>query len=263
MARPPAPGCVLITGATGGIGAALAHAYAAPGRTLILLGRNPGRLAQLQSDCESLGARVEPCVLELSDLDAVRERIGKLAEGHRIDLAIVNAGVTGNIGVAGAGESWAEIEQIMTVNARAAIATVTALLPAMRRRRAGHIALVSSLSAWYGLPLTPAYCASKAALKAYGEALGGWLAREGIAVTVVLPGFVASAMSDQFPGPRPFLMRAEQAARRIRCGLARGQARISFPWPLAFGMWGLAVLPAGVSRWIMTRLGYAGRGAGH
>ena len=167
-----------------------------------------------------------------------------MADQYRIDLVIVNAGITSHLGQAGEAESWADIERVMTVNARAAMATVTALLPAMRRRGTGQIALISSLSAWYGLALTPVYCASKAALKAYGEALGGWLAPEGIGVTVVLPGFVASAMSDRFPGPRPFMMSADQAARRIRRGAGAGATPHQFP-PAAGVRY---VVPGGAAR---------------
>jgi short-subunit dehydrogenase len=136
------------------------------------------------------------------------------------------------------------------------MATVSGVLPAMRSRGRGQVALVSSLSAWYGLPLTPSYCASKAGLKAYGEALRGWLAAEGVAVNVVLPGFVTSEMSASFPGPQPMLLHPEQAARRIARGLALNRARISFPFPLNFGMWWLAVLPAGLSQQILRWLGY-------
>lgn len=254
----PTPSCVFITGATGGIGAALAKVYAAPGRTLILHGRDPDRLNRVQRTCEDLGARVEICLLDLSDVSSTLIAVTALAERQPIDLAIVNAGVTHGIEAMGDGESWGEIERVMTINANAAMATVSALLPSMRQRKAGQIALISSLSAWYGLGLTPAYCASKAALKAYGEALGGWLCPQGIGVTVVLPGFVRSAMSEHFRGPRPFLMTADQAARRIRDGLKRDRPRISFPQPLALGMWCLALLPAGASRWILGRLGYAG-----
>ena len=259
MHRRPPPACVLITGASGGIGAALARAYAAPGTTLILQGRDAGRLGEVRRACEDRGARADVWVRDLADLDGLPAAVDALAQRHRIDLAIVNAGVTHHIGAAGEGECWADIEWVMAINARAAMATVSGLLPSMRRRGAGQIALISSLSAWYGLALTPAYCASKAAIKAYGESLGGWLAPQGIGVTVVLPGFVSSAMSDRFPGPRPFLVTADQAARSIRRGLERGRARIAFPRPLALGMWCLAVLPAGISRWILGLLGYAGR----
>ena len=256
MRRRSPTDCIFITGASGGIGAALAIAYAAPGKILILHGRDVTRLGELQRACEARGARVDLWVRDLADLDGLPEAVAELAGQYQIDLAVVNAGVTHHIGAGGEGESWADVEWLMAINARAAMATVSGLLPSMQRRGAGQIALVSSLSAWYGLALTPAYCASKAAIKAYGEALGGWLAPQGVEVAVVLPGFVMSAMSERFPGPRPWLMSADRAARIIRRGLERRRARIAFPLPLDLGMRCLSVLPAGLSRGVLTLLGY-------
>jgi short-subunit dehydrogenase len=176
--------------------------------------------------------------------------LGGLAE---LDLAIVNAGVSSG---GRARESWEEIDRVLEANLRGAIASVTALLPRMRARGRGQIALMSSISAWYGLPPTPAYSASKAALKAYGEALGGWLAREGIEVSVLMPGFVRTPMSDRFPGPKPFMLEPDDAASRILRGLAAGRARISFPFPLDFGMWLLGVLPAALSQRLLRAVGF-------
>ena len=133
-----------------------------------------------------------------------------------------------------------------------------AILPGMRQRQAGQIVLVSSLAGYFGLPVTPTYCATKAGIKAYGEALRGWLAPEGIQVNVVMPGYVASPMCDAMPGPKPFLWQPAKAARFIRRGLEKNQARISFPFPLNFGTWFLAVLPASMSLWILGLLGYRG-----
>jgi short-subunit dehydrogenase len=147
---------------------------------------------------------------------------------------------------------------VIQVNIRAALATVCALVPAMRRRGAGQIALVSSIAAWHGVPLTPAYSASKAALKAYGEALRGALAPAGIEVNVVLPGFVRTAMSDKFPGPKLFMLSAEDAARRIVRGLARDRARISFPLLPSLFMRSLALLPAAAAQRILRSMGYGG-----
>ena len=141
---------------------------------------------------------------------------------------------------------------------RRPLATVDAVLPAMRARGRGQIALISSLAAYYGLPVTPSYCASKAAIKTYGEALRGWLAREGVRVSVVMPGYVESKMCREMPGPKPFLWSPERAARCIRRGLARNQARISFPFPLNFGTWWLSVLPPTVSQRILRLLDYGG-----
>ena len=250
--------CVLITGATGGIGGALAEVYAEPGSTLILQGRQVDRLAELEAKCTARGAQVLTKLLDVRDREALAAWLVELSEKKTPDLVIVNAGVNTNIGPEGKGERWADVEALVEVNVLAAMATVNAVLPAMRSRGSGQIVLVSSLAAWFGLPIIPSYCASKAALKAYGEALRGWLAPEGIRVNVVMPGYVESAMCRAMPGPKPFLWTPERAARAIRRGLLKNRARITFPFPLDLGTWFLAVLPAGVSERIVRWLGYRG-----
>ncbi|HPU79808.1 SDR family NAD(P)-dependent oxidoreductase, partial [Accumulibacter sp.] len=107
-------------------------------------------------------------------------------------------------------------------------------------------------------PVAPSYCASKAAIKVYGEAMRGWLAAEGIRINVVMPGYVESSMCRAMPGPKPFLWSAERAARYIRRGLERNRARISFPFPLNLGTWFLSVLPPTVSARILRLLNYGG-----
>jgi short-subunit dehydrogenase len=126
----------------------------------------------------------------------------------------------------------------------------------MRRRGSGQIALVSSLAAYYGLPQTPTYCASKAALRAYGEALRLRLAPQGIAVSVVLPGFIDTSMTAGLKGPKPSLMSPERAAMLVRRGLERNRARIAFPRSLAWGLLWLSVLPPPLAERIMRTLGF-------
>lgn len=257
------PRRILITGATGGLGAALARLYAGPGVSLALHGRDAAKLEQLAQDCRRAGAEVELHEVDLSDSARLRDWLAGLAAQPAPDLAIVNAGLTSHIGRTGAGESWPEAEKLLQVNLVAAIALTEALLPGMRKAGRGQIALISSLSAYFGLPLTPSYCASKAGLMAYGEALRGWLAPEGVTVNVVLPGFVRSAMSDRFPGPKPFMLSPERAARIILRGLARDKARIAFPIPLSWAMWWLALLPVDLATAILRRTGYAGNAGGN
>ncbi len=258
MRAGPASFTVLITGATGSIGAALAAAYAAQGTTLLLQGRKLDQLSAITQKCQSLGAEVKTAAFDLRERARLAEWLEDICKHNLPDLVIVNAGINIHGGPENTGESWQDIEALLEINIRAALATVNGVLPAMRTRGYGQIALISSLAAYHGLPMTPAYCASKAALKAYGEGLRSWLAPEGIKVNVVMPGYVESAMCDDMPGPKPFLWSSAKAAHAIKRGLAADKARISFPFPINLGTWFLAVLPAAVSQRMLRLFGYAG-----
>ena len=250
------PRTILITGATGAIGGALAELYAEPENTLFLQGRNTLQLEEVAARCAARGARVDTKTLDIRHRQELTTWLHQTCERLPVDLVIAAAGLNCNIGTKGEGESWEETEALIEVNVLAVMAMVQTMLPFMRARRQGQIALFSSLAAYYGLPVTPSYCASKAAIKTYGEALRGWLAPEGIRVNVIMPGYVTSRMCREMPGPKPFLWNAERAARFIRQGLERDQARISFPFPLNVGTWCLAVLPPQVSERIVRLLGY-------
>lgn len=251
-----APLSVLITGSTRGIGRALALAYAAPGVELILHGRNTAGLEEVAAQCRARGASVRCLSIDIRDTDALRTRMAALIDERPVDLLIANAAVGLHLAEDGSGEPWTAIEELMQTNVLGAIASVHAVLPSMRARRSGQIALMSSLAAWHGVPMMPSYSASKAALKAYGEGLRGWLAPEGIGVTVVMPGFVESRMSDETPGPKPFLITADRAAAIIKSRLRRNPARISFPFPLNASNWCLGALPSDVSRRVLVASGY-------
>lgn len=249
--------CILITGATGAIGGALAYEYATLDVVLLLQGRNEKRLEELAKICRDQGATVVTHIVDLRDQTALFAWIKQISS-YPLDLVIVNAGMNTHIGAHGEAEPWRDVEAILDINLKAAIAITQGVLPSMRERKKGQIALVSSLAAYFGLPVTPTYCASKAGLKAYGEALRGWLAPEGIKINVIMPGYIQSPMCDEMPGPKPFLWTPKQAAKAIKKGLEKDKARISFPFPLNFGTWWLAVLPASLSGRIVAWLGYRG-----
>ncbi len=254
------PEHVFITGATGAIGAALALEYARPGRRLTLHGRRAERLERVAGACRARGAEVVTIALDLRDRPALRRRLEELGREAAPDLVIVNAGLNTHIGAGGEGEPPEEAEALVEVNLLAAMTTVEALLPAMVGR--GQIALMSSLAARVPLPVTPTYCATKAALKAYGLALRERLRPRGIGVSVIMPGYVASPMCEAMPGPKPFLWTPQKAARRIRRGLEGGRAVIAFPFPLNAALWGLSLLPAGLAGAIVRCFGYGPRRAG-
>jgi len=239
------PRSILITGASSGIGAALARLYAGPGVRLALVARHAGRLGEIAEACRAAGAEVRAATLDVTERQALARWIAEADAAAPLDLVIANAGISGGTG--GGGEAEEQVRQIFAINLDGVLNTVQPVVAAMRRRRRGQIAILSSLAGFIGFPGAPAYCASKAAVRVWGEALRGHLAAEGIGVSVICPGFIRTPMTAVNPYPMPFLMDADAAAHAIRRGLARNQARIAFPWPLAVAVRLLGALPASVS----------------
>ncbi|MCG5240795.1 SDR family NAD(P)-dependent oxidoreductase [Azospirillum doebereinerae] len=237
------PRSIVITGASSGIGEALAMSYAAPGVTLALTGRDAARLEVVAGRCRAAGATVTTGLLDAADRAAMAAWLAAADSAAPIDLVVANAGMSAGTG--GGVESEEQARRILSVNLDGVLNTIHPLLPAMRARGRGQIALMASQASFRGLPGAPAYCASKAAVRVYGEALRGDLAGEGIDVSVICPGFVKSRMTAVNRFPMPFLMETEAAARAIKRGLARNAARIGFPWPMVAAVWLLALLPPG------------------
>jgi len=246
------PSNILITGASSGIGAALARVCARPGRTLFLGGRDAERLEAVAAACRENGANVHARAVDVVDGEAMRAWLTKADGLAPLDLVIANAGTSAGSG--GDGESEEQARRIFAVNVDGAMNTVLPVLPAMTARGRGQIALVSSLAGFRGFPGAPAYCASKATLRVWGEGLRGLLAPEGIAVSVVCPGFVKSRMSATNPYPMPMLMEADKAAAIILAGLARNRGRIAFPWPLTWLIYAITALPVALTDRVMGRL---------
>jgi len=246
------PRSILITGASSGIGAALARLYAAPGVALALGGRDADRLAAVAASCRARGAEVGIAVGDVADRDAVAGWVAAADAAAPLDLVIANAGISA--GTFGGGESAEQTRAILAANLDGVVNTVLPAIPRLTERGRGQIALMSSLASFRGFPGAPAYCASKAAVRVWGEALRGELGPRGVGVTVVCPGFVASPMTAGNPYPMPLLMDADRAARLIRRGLARNRARIAFPWPMLAATWLLAALPPGLTDPLFVRL---------
>lgn len=248
------PRVILITGASGAIGSALAKIYAAPNRLLILHGRDIHRLAATEQACHARGATVICETGELNQPHAARDWMTRILKSHQPDLVFFNAGM--NIHIQGAGEDWQASEQLMQLNLLSVMGMADLVSRQMQERKQGQIAFISSLAGYFGLPVTPSYCASKAGIKAYAEAMRGFLGARGISVSVIMPGYVSSPMCAAMPGPKSFELSPDKAAKIIQNGLNRNKARISFPFPLNFGTWWLAVLPASLSTWLVKIMCY-------
>lgn len=246
------PGSILITGATSGLGAALARAYAAPGVRLALTGRDPARLDATARRCRDAGAEVAREILDVREREALADWIAAMDTAAPLDLVIANAGVSAGTG--GGSESDEQARTIFAVNVEGVVNTALPAAALMRPRGRGQIAVMASLAAFRGFPGAPAYCASKAAVRVWGEALRGALHGQGIRVSVICPGYVRTPMTAVNDFPMPFLMDAERAAAIIRRGLARDKARIAFPLPMYALVRLLAGLPLAVTDPLLRRL---------
>lgn len=246
---------ILITGASGAIGGALAKIYASPTTKLIIHGRNTAALENLAKKCEDLGSKVIIANFDLRNTESIFKWIDtELLEENLPDTVFINAGVSSN-NTKSLGERWEDIETVIDVNIKSAFALLNKLIPAMKKRRSGQIVVISSLAAYYGLPNTPSYCASKAALKNYGEALQAWLDPE-IKVTIVMPGDIKSKMCDQMDGPVSCLMQPDKAAKIIKKGVTKRKRKIIFPFPVNFGAWLLTIIPSTWAIFFLKILGY-------
>ncbi len=239
------PKNIVITGASSGLGAALAVHYARPGVTLHLSGRHAGRLAQTASLCEELGAHAHSVTLDVTDAAAMQQWLETIDAETPVDLAIANAGISAGLG--GGEEKAEQARAIFSINIDGVVNTLSPLIPRMIARRSGQLALISSLAGIRGLPSSPAYSASKAWVRVYGEGLRGWLARTNVKVNVVCPGFITTPMTDVNPYRMPFIMPADNAATLIARGLAKNKSRIAFPWQLYLPLLAMTALPVTIS----------------
>ena len=249
-----APRSILITGASSGIGAALAEAYAAPGITLALSGRDKERLNAVARTCAVKGAATRADVIDVTDAVA----LGAWIRVVDADLVIANAGISAGSG--GTGEDADQARRIFDINLDGVVNTVHPAIDAMLARprvpgRArGQIALMSSIASFRGFAGAPAYCASKAAVRSYGEGLRNAYAADGIEINIICPGFVRSPMTEVNKFPMPMLMEADKAAHIIKRGLARNRGRIALPGPIYFLAWLLQALPPSLTDSLIQRL---------
>ncbi|WP_233883658.1 SDR family NAD(P)-dependent oxidoreductase [Paraburkholderia flagellata] len=245
------PRVIVITGASAGLGRALALCYSAPGITLGLTGRNVERLEAVASECRARGAEVVAGCMDVRDAVAVQSWIQDLDARHPIDLLIANAGVASTLRSSDDWEGAGRTAEVVDINLYGALHTVLPAIERMRTRRRGQIAIVSSLAGLRGMAISPAYCVSKAALVAYCDSVRPVLARDHVGISVVMPGFVRTAMSDVFPGNKPFMWSAEKAASFIKKRLARRRVEIAFPFSLTLGLKLLRLLPAAIADTIL------------
>lgn len=247
----------LLTGASSGIGAALAMALAGPDAVLHLGGRDAARLEAVAEACRARGAQAHTRIADVRDEAAIAAWVGEAGAAGRLDLVIANAGISAGTGIS-AGEEAGQARLLFAVNLGGVLNTVLPALEIMAGQplgsdgRRGTVAAIASIAAFIPAPGAPAYAASKAAVDAWVLGHSPAARRQGIHLASVCPGFIATPMTAGNPYRMPGIMPADRAAAIILLGLARGRVRVAFPWWLAALARGVGTLPA---PWALALLG--------
>lgn len=246
---------ILITGASSGIGEALALYYAKSGaQNLFICGRNAERLKNVADKCRQSGVNVFEQILDITDSAATEKWINQCNNQAHLHLVFANAGVSTTQ------EIPENIRRTFATNVGGVINTVLPtveifkLAPAQQPK---HIVITASIAGYHGLPACPSYSASKACVKAWGEALRVDLNKKhGIKVSTLAPGFVRSRITDNNTCPMPFFMEADKAASLIAKRVEKNIGLIAFPWPMRLAAWFVSILPSRLSELIYKNMPY-------
>ncbi len=224
---------VLLTGASSGIGEALAIAMARKGAILGLLARRKELLQRLAAECESVGGTARVFACDVTDENSVAAAADDFfAEFDRIDILIANAGIGGNDAETRALNPVA-VKKVIDINLMGAANSVHAVLPRMVKRGSGQIVAISSLAGFRGLPKSAAYSASKAGMTAFFESCRLDLKYTGVSVTIIQPGFIKTPLTAGRSSKMPFLMDLDAAIPLFLKAIEKKKKFAAFPWQLA------------------------------
>ena len=244
---------VWLIGASTGIGAALVPELVAHGARVAISSRSEQQLGDLAARHGRADAPIAVHPLDVTESDSIALVEAELrAEWGRIDVLIYNAGTWAPVDV----DAWdmAVFESMIAVNYTGMVRAIAAVLPDMLARGSGEIIGVGSLSAYGAFPRGEAYGSTKAAVNYLLQALRFDVAKRGIGVTTVNPGFVKTRLTDTNDFPMPFLLTPEQAARSIVRGMLDGHTEIHFPLRLSVPLKLLTALPRPLYEWLAVRM---------
>lgn len=239
MPRLPPPH-VVITGASGGLGAAIARHYADAGAVLGLVARRPSELERFAASC---AGECSVHSVDVRDSAAMRAAATDFTTRHGVpDIVIANAGVS--IGtLTEAPEDEQAFRDVMDINVIGMVNTFQPHIAPMRERGSGVLVGIASVAGYRGLPGSGAYSASKAAAISYLESLRVELRGTGITVITICPGYIVTAMTSHNPYRMPFIMTADVAAGKIAAIIARRKTYAVIPWQMAIVARLMHVLP--------------------
>lgn len=240
---------VWITGASSGIGRELALSFARDGYSVAVSARGADKLSEL----EALSANIKAFPCDVTDAESVAATVSAIetASGP-IDLALLNAGVWHPM--TASQYDLAKVKASMDVNYLGVTNALAPVMKLMIARRGGHIAIVSSVAGFRGLPKGAAYAPTKAALISLAESLYADLRIKGVRMTIINPGFIATPMTEVNTFPMPFIVSIDDAVKAIRRGLDSNRFEIVFPGRMALLMKTLRVLPYRIFFWATGKI---------
>lgn len=221
---------IVITGASSGLGEALALHYATKENQLVLIARREDRLNDVAQRCRDRGAEVETIIADVNDFIQMRELGAELARGQ-IDRIIFNAGIS--VGHSGGVTPFEDFERLFKTNFLSVHALLEPIVPKLMEQKSGEIVFISSLASLFTMPTSIAYSSSKRALNAYAEGLHYQLKAYGISVMTIMPGFIESEMTQKNRFKMPFFMSTEKGVARITHAIERKKIRYAFPFRFA------------------------------
>lgn len=243
---------VLITGASSGIGAELARQLAGRGARVGLLARRGERLEALAEEIRSAGGEAVWAVADVTDPEGLEDSLERIArELGGADIVVANAGT--NLDERPRKYEAGTALQLYDINLMGMLRLIDWAYHRFLEQGSGQIVGISSVASYFGLPANPSYCGSKAAMRIHLQSLRVTLARHGVAVTTICPGFVKSELTDRLKAPMPFLTDTEPAVRRIVRAIERREAEVIFPWPWRVIVPLMGAVPRFAFEWLLRR----------
>jgi short-subunit dehydrogenase len=223
---------VIVTGASSGIGRALAVELGKRGARVGLIARRADELSKAAEEVARAGGEALEFPADVRNPSELEEATRRVVEKWgRVDVLVANAGMSST--TSGVSLDAGEASNVITVNVIGVVNSVAAVLPTMLKQKSGHLVAISSLAAYRGLPKSGVYSASKAAVSTFFESLRLDLHGQGVDLTVIHPGFVRTPMTAGRKNKLPFLLEVDDAACRIIRAIERRARAYAFPWQLA------------------------------
>ncbi len=243
---------IIITGASSGLGAALAIEYSNSCDHLFLFARSQERLKKIVDICKQNGSNTIGVIADVTDSEIMQKHLNEISKNYEIDIVIACAGVSA--GTLDGPETGTQVNKIFDTNLYGVLNTIMPLVPHMIQKKSGNIVIISSMAGLLGLSSAPSYSASKGAIRLFSDALNAYLKIYNVHVSTVIPGYITTPMTAVNQFPMPFTISAQKAAQKIIKNISKNKGLIAFPKIMYFSMKIMNLLPHRFISYINSKL---------